>query len=235
MWTPPGLPRRREARRGNPRKGRHSVRAGRIRGTKGSVRAQPIFILHVHPESDHGRFSHRWKSPSNPFRGNPWKVTGVPTIIRVKDVSVTSIRYMLSSLTLTDSVCLGCEAGRERDSLKTRHVLNSLDGRRIRWRSVERYYYHDSPVVPSSYKDRRVCRKKMNAICLAPCLTHDPLDFCSSACPQLAYGHHLDAIAGALFEQRLHRGQTTLPWLHSNTLSAPAPCTPRKLQGSKYH
>ncbi|KAJ3531998.1 hypothetical protein NM688_g7490 [Phlebia brevispora] len=26
-----------------------------------------------------------WKSPSNPFRGEPWKVGSVPTIIRLKD------------------------------------------------------------------------------------------------------------------------------------------------------
>ncbi|CCM00024.1 uncharacterized protein FIBRA_02050 [Fibroporia radiculosa] len=26
-----------------------------------------------------------WKSPTNPFRGEPWKVESVPTIIRVQD------------------------------------------------------------------------------------------------------------------------------------------------------
>ncbi|KAG5720541.1 hypothetical protein E4T56_gene2570 [Termitomyces sp. T112] len=28
-----------------------------------------------------------WRIPSNPFRGGAWKVTSVPTIIRIKDAS----------------------------------------------------------------------------------------------------------------------------------------------------
>ena len=32
----------------------------------------------------------RWKTPSNPFRAEPWSVGSIPTIIRVKDVSVST-------------------------------------------------------------------------------------------------------------------------------------------------
>jgi hypothetical protein len=28
----------------------------------------------------------RWKAPSNPFRGEPWHVKSIPTIIKVRDV-----------------------------------------------------------------------------------------------------------------------------------------------------
>ncbi|KAG1783576.1 hypothetical protein EV702DRAFT_4583 [Suillus placidus] len=31
-----------------------------------------------------------WKTPSNIFRGEPWQVTSVPTIIKVEDSKVTS-------------------------------------------------------------------------------------------------------------------------------------------------
>jgi len=39
----------------------------------------------------HWYLSSRWKTPLNPFRGDPWRVTGVPTIIKVQDV-----RHVLS-------------------------------------------------------------------------------------------------------------------------------------------
>ncbi|KAG6873210.1 hypothetical protein C0995_001564 [Termitomyces sp. Mi166 len=29
----------------------------------------------------------QWRAPTNPFRGGAWEVTGVPTIIRIKDAS----------------------------------------------------------------------------------------------------------------------------------------------------
>jgi hypothetical protein len=30
----------------------------------------------------------RWKTPSNIFRGEPWQITSVPTVIKVEDVSI---------------------------------------------------------------------------------------------------------------------------------------------------
>ncbi|KAL6307697.1 hypothetical protein BKA93DRAFT_727092 [Sparassis latifolia] len=41
-----------------------------------------------------------WKSPSNPFRGNPWNVQSVPTIIRIRDgarLVDTDIRHSLAA------------------------------------------------------------------------------------------------------------------------------------------
>ncbi|EKM61668.1 uncharacterized protein PHACADRAFT_83680 [Phanerochaete carnosa HHB-10118-sp] len=40
----------------------------------------------------------QWKTPSNPFRAEPWKVGSIPTIIRVKDVSVSIRLGVISSV-----------------------------------------------------------------------------------------------------------------------------------------
>ncbi|KIK49524.1 hypothetical protein CY34DRAFT_69661 [Suillus luteus UH-Slu-Lm8-n1] len=34
-----------------------------------------------------------WKTPSNIFRGEPWQVTSVPTVIKVEDVSIRPIKW----------------------------------------------------------------------------------------------------------------------------------------------
>ncbi|KII93677.1 hypothetical protein PLICRDRAFT_100806 [Plicaturopsis crispa FD-325 SS-3] len=40
-----------------------------------------------------------WKTPANAFRGEPWRVTGVPTIIKLRDVARLVDNEITSRLT----------------------------------------------------------------------------------------------------------------------------------------
>jgi hypothetical protein len=45
----------------------------------------------------------RWKTPSNIFRGEPWQVTSVPTVIKVEDVSIDQLNGVAISDNFIDS------------------------------------------------------------------------------------------------------------------------------------